>query len=101
MRLSRKESRFRIKIIQENHYNKVEQKILDKAVSEMTIRYKDVYKAQRIGRCYVFMAVIAEHRLSKAFETIGIMAKQAAEGISGMDALYRKNMCSEIQQNLF
>lgn len=101
MRLSRKEARFRIKIIQENHYNKVEQKILDKAISEMTIRYKDVYKTQHIGMCYVFMAVIAAHRLSKAFETIGIMSKQALEGISAMNALYRENMCSEIQQNLF
>ena len=53
-----------MKIIQENQYNKAEQRILDEAASEMPRSYEDIYEAQRGGAVYWFMAVISSMRVS-------------------------------------
>lgn len=71
MKLSKKERRYRMKIIQENQYNKGEQRILDEAASEMPRSYGDIYEAQRGGVVYFFMAVIASMRASRAFANVG------------------------------
>ena len=52
MKLSKKEARYRMQIIQENRYNKEEQRILDKAV-------------------YWFMAIIGSMRASRALASAG------------------------------
>lgn len=79
MKLSKKERRYRMKIIQENQYNKAEQRILDEAVAEMRRSYKDIYEAQRGGALYWFMLVIASMRVSRAFINVGNSTKDIAE----------------------
>lgn len=79
MRLSKRESKYRVKIIQERHYNKGEQRILDQAAAENGYTYKRIYNAHRRGETYAFMAVIAMTRASKAFAGIGIAASDMAE----------------------
>ena len=71
MKLSKKEYRYRMKIVQENHYNKDEQRILDEAASEKTQSYKDIYESQRGGAVYCFMAIIGIMRLARAFANVG------------------------------
>lgn len=71
MRLSEKETRYRMKIIQESHYNKSEQRILDEAAAEMSRSYQDIYEAQRGGAVYFFMSVIGSMRASRAFADLG------------------------------
>lgn len=71
MKLSKKEARYRMKIIQENRYNKEEQRILDKAAAEMPRRYEDIYEAQRGGAVYWFMAIIGSMRASRALASAG------------------------------
>lgn len=79
MRLTKKERRYRMKIIQENQYNKAEQRILDEAASEMPRSYEDIYEAQRGGAVYWFMAVISSMRVSRAFCNVGNSTKDIAE----------------------
>ena len=81
MKLSKKERRYRTKIIQENQYNKAEQRILDEAASEMPRSYKDIYEAQRGGVVYFFMAVIAS-MVSRAFANAGNSFLDLAEAVS-------------------
>lgn len=68
-----------MKIIQENNYNKAEQKILDEAAVEMPRSYKDIYEAQRGGALYWFMLIIASMRVSRAFINVGNSTKDVAE----------------------
>ena len=81
MKLSKKEHRYRMKIIQENNYNKAEQKILDEAAMEMPSRYEDIYEAQRGGAVYCFMAIIGSVRAAKAFANMGNSLDEMTEGI--------------------
>lgn len=81
MKLSKKERRYRMKIIQENQYNKDEQRILDEAASEMPRSYKDIYEAQRGGAVYWFMAIIGSMRLTKALFNTGNLIDEITEAI--------------------
>lgn len=81
MKLSKKEHRYRMKIIQENQYNKEEQRILDEAASEMPRSYKDIYEAQRGGAVYWFMAIIGSMRLTKALFNTGNSIDEITESI--------------------
>lgn len=81
MKLSKKERRYRTKIIQENQYNKAEQRMLDEAASEMPRSYKDIYEAQRGGVVYWFMAVIGSMRATKAFANAGNSMDELAEAV--------------------
>lgn len=91
MKLSKKERRYRTKIIQENQYNKYEQRILDEAVSEMPQSYKDIYEAQIGGVVYFFMAVIASMRASRAFANAGNSFLDLAEAASNFREAVRTN----------
>ena len=57
-RLSKSEHKYRTKFIQENHYNKSEQKQFDTVVKKMHITYKNIYfnvrNNVRNGRKYMF-----------------------------------------------
>lgn len=81
MKLSNKERRYRTKIIQENQYNKAEQRILDEAASEMPRSYEDIYEAQRGGAVYWFMVIIGSMRASRAFYNVGNSTKDIAEAV--------------------
>lgn len=81
MRLTKKERRYRMKIIQENRYNKAEQRILDEAASEMLRSYEDIYEAQRGGAVYWFMAIIGSMRASRAFCNVGNSMNELSEAV--------------------
>lgn len=83
MKLSKKERRYRIKIIQENQYNKSEQRILDEAAQEMPRSYKDIYEAQRGGAVYWFTAIIGSMRATNAFANAGNSMNELAEAVCG------------------
>lgn len=91
MKLSKKERRYRMKIIQENNYNKAEQKILDEAAAEMPRSYKDIYEAQRGGAVYFFMAVIASNRVSRAFLKMGNGLSSLAGALLNFQEAERRN----------
>lgn len=92
MRLSKKERRYRMKIIQENQYNKGEQRILDEAASEMPRSYQDIYEAQRGGAVYWFMAIIGSMRLTKALSNTGNSIGEMTEAIGEFGRTARE-MC--------
>lgn len=91
MKLSNKERRYRMKIIQENQYDKFEQRILDEAASEMPRSYQDIYEAQRGGAVYFFMAVIASMRVSRAFANAGNSFSDLVEAASNFREAVRTN----------
>lgn len=91
MKLSKKERRYRMKIIQENQYNKGEQRILDEAAAEMPRSYGDIYEAQRGGVVCFFMAVIASMRASRAFANVGNSFSDLAEVVSNFQEAVRTN----------
>ena len=82
MRLSKQESKYRKKFIAEKHYNKAEQQIFDQAVMDSRWRYKEVYIDMRKGVTYLFMAVIAMRRASKAMATVGYTGYVATEALT-------------------
>lgn len=99
MQLSRKEQIFRIKFIQECHYNKAEQRIFDEAVAAMGETYKRIYKSMRSGYVYTFMALIASNRLSRAFYNMGVSAAEAAESIQTVIRQFSKIKNKEMTLN--
>lgn len=81
MKLSRKEAKYRIKLVQELHYNKAEQKIMDETIQSLNSSYKMVYKEARQGIVFSFMAIIATERATKAIRNIGVSSEMAAENL--------------------
>lgn len=80
--LSKREAKCRTKIIQEGHYNKAEQRILDDDRKTTGRSYAETYAGQRAGKTYTFMAVIAATRLSAAFATAGVSSQAAADSFT-------------------
>lgn len=67
-----KETQYRIKLIQENHYNKIEQRLLDREASLHNLKYKEIYSKSKRGFCFWFMAAISVRRANKAMAQLGI-----------------------------
>lgn len=67
LRLSRRERTARTKIIQENHYNRKEQRRLDRYVEQHHITYNWVYTRIKGGAFLAFMAENGVERLATAF----------------------------------
>lgn len=81
MKLTRKEAQFRMKLIQENHYDKKEQQIVTTAIVTQGLSYKRVYTEWKRGKIYFFMAAISVSRVNKAFIALGISTVIAAENM--------------------
>ena len=79
MKLPKTESKYRIKFIQEHHYNKQEQKQFDEAVIGLGLAYKRIYQNVRNGYRYIFMATIATNRLVSAFKKLSVSANTFVE----------------------
>ena len=78
--LSKREYKYRCKIIAENHLKKDYQKYLDSHVDSMWFTYKDVYLNK-----VVLLRIKAAHNLqsaSKAMRKAGISAKQASDAFN-------------------
>ena len=67
LRLSRRERTARTKIIQENHYNRKEQRRLDRYVEQHHITYNWVYTRIKGGAFLAFMAENGVERIAAAF----------------------------------
>lgn len=95
MKLSKQESRYRTKLMQEHHYNKQEQKAMDRAIAGAGRSYKTIYKGTRQGETYLFMAEIGANRLGRAMAAVGTSASEAAKALSRMTAAlnHRESKC--------
>ena len=90
MQLSKSESRYRIKFLQENHLNKGEQAIFEKAKMASGRTYKDIYKSYRKGEALSFMLTIYGGRIAKATAKVGLSAMQASEMILRLNQAVEK-----------
>ena len=81
--LSKREYKYRCKIIAENHLKKEFQEYLDSYVDSKWLTYKDVYLNKavllRIKAAYNFQSA------SKAMWEVGISAKEAAEAFQNFE----------------
>lgn len=82
--LSKAEYKYRMKFIQECHYNKSEQRIFDEAVTSMDDTYKMLYKSMRSGNTYMFMATIAAKRMAKSMSNVCVSVMQATKIFSAI-----------------
>lgn len=69
--LSRQEAKYRLKFIQENHYSKAEQKLMDTFMELQNASYKVVYKETCKGCVYSFMEAISANRVAIAIRNCG------------------------------
>lgn len=80
--LARAESKCRVKVIQEYHLNKEEQRIFDNAKVGMGLHYKTIYTDLRNGKDFAFMWEIKGRRISAAIAKGGSAFKEAATAFS-------------------
>lgn len=91
MKLSKQESKYRIKLIQEHHYNKYEQSVFDDYVLRSKTTYKEVYINVRKGKLYWFMATIGMQRLSRSFAKFGCSVKQLGNAMKSFSLIETLN----------
>lgn len=84
MQLSKKERKFRIRLIQENHFNKQEQRKLDSALYGTLKTYTQTYCLKRCGYTASFIEEIYVARAVKAICSVGVSASKL---IKSFDAL--------------
>ena len=81
MRLTKRESKYRLKLIAECQYNKSEQRILDNAAAEDSRSYYDLYNDMRSGRINAYALEIAALRLSSAIRKATVTINEFTETI--------------------
>ena len=91
IQLSKSESKYRIKIIQAWHYDKMAQNTLDRYVLNADISYKSLYQGMRKGYVYSFMAEISTYRLSRAVREFGISCQEATNVWAEFGRKFKKN----------
>lgn len=79
--MNRKEKKYRVNIIQEHHYNKSEQRILDDYKVKYGVTYKKIYSVLKAGKNLSFQAVIASDRAARAACRLGGTAEHTAKGL--------------------
>ena len=93
MKLSQQEANYRIKFIQEHHYNKAEQRLMDTTINLQNTSYKRVYKRARKGIVFSFMVIISTERATKAIRNAGVSAETAAESLDRISKLGGRKIC--------
>lgn len=71
MNLTKNEAKYRIRLMQENHYTKEEQQEIDVAIKNQNLSYKRVYSDLKNGLLYFFILEIGVRRATKAFQLLG------------------------------
>ena len=71
MNLSKNESKCRIKLIQEYHFDKTQQRILDELVSKSNITYKSLILSRRRGEVKVGIINIIMYKLNSNIVKLG------------------------------
>lgn len=84
MKLSKREARYRTKLIQEWHLTKSEQRMIDKAAEGKG--YLSLYVEQKLGIPNGHLAAISLIRASKCLVRAGISAREAADAIGELRA---------------
>ena len=79
-----RESECRIKLIQENHYDKECQQILDDTISKQNKRYSTAYADFRKGRTFWLDVTIGLVRGARAFAKAGVSESRAADAIRNL-----------------
>lgn len=92
LRLSRRERTARTKIIQEHHYNRKEQRRLDRYVEQHHITYNWAYTKIKGGAFLAFMAENGVERLATAFLKA---SAQSATVSDAFEILQKKSGISE------
>ncbi len=95
--LSKKENKYRIKITQENHYSKDEQKIMDLYIQTTDQSYREIYEGQRNGMTYLFMVQIGIGRFNKYMVHMSKSSQEVAEGLAKISAELRANLRPSVQ----
>lgn len=90
IQLSKSESKYRIKIIQEWHYDKMAQNILDRYALNADMSYKSLYQCMRKGYVYNFMAAISTYRVNRAIRELGISCKEATNALTELGRSLRR-----------
>ncbi len=96
--LLKKEAKYRIKFIQEHHYNKSAQKIFDRAKEENQTTYKQLYQSVRNGATYLFMVEIALAGCARAMANMSVHAKCLAAGLYGLADAQRRAYEDEVKR---
>lgn len=78
MKLSNKESKFRQKLINENHYDKKNQKELDEIIKNYNITYYDLYNQYKVANVLTLMGNPFKN-VVKALSKVGVFAKKAGD----------------------
>ena len=82
--LSRRERTARTKIIQENHYNRKEQRRLDRYVEQHHITYNWVYTRIKGGAFLAFMAENGVERIATAFLKVTVQSAKISDSFEKM-----------------
>jgi hypothetical protein len=89
--LTKAESKYRTKVIQEYHFNKQEQRIFDNAKVKMGLSYKTIYTDMQNGKDFTFALEIKGRRISASSAKAGNTFKEAATAFSVINSAI-KNM---------
>lgn len=84
-KLSRRERKARMKIIQTCHLNKDGQTALDKYAEKSRRKYAEIWESVKCGANYLFM--LNTKKLTRAMRKIGTSANEAASSFSKMAAV--------------
>ena len=89
-KLSRRERTARTKIIQENHYNRKEQRRLDRYVEKHHITYNWVYTRIKSGAFLAFMAENGVERIATAFLKASAQSAKISDAFEKMAKAIRE-----------
>lgn len=76
--LSKREYKFRQKLINENHYNKKNQKELDEVIKNYNITYHDLYNQYKVANILTLIGCPFK-RVGKALKKMSISIKKAGD----------------------
>lgn len=85
-----RESRSRIKLVQEKNLTKAEQRILDSTLAEQGKRYSIAYIQHRNGMIFTYDFIIAAGRGATAFRNLAVATSEAVLAARGLAKAARK-----------
>ncbi len=101
LRLSRRERTARTKIIQEHHYNRKEQRRLDRYVEQHHITYNWVYTRIKGGAILAFMAENGVERLAAAFLKASAQSATVSDAFEKMAKAIRNLRAADRRQAIW
>lgn len=99
--LSRRERTARTKIIQENHYNRKEQRRLDRYVEQHHVTYNWVYTRIKGGAFLAFMAENGVERIAAAFLKAAVQSATISDAFENMAKAIRNLRAADQRVSLW